>query len=455
MHSALTDHERLDTWRAAADGSAPLVIGTRSAVFVPLKNPGLVIIDEEHDASLKQQEGLRYSARDLAVLRAKRFDVPIVLGTATPSLESLQRCHEGAYRQVLLPTRAGNAVPPLMRLVDLSTTPSDDGLSPSVLQSIRSTLSQRGQVLVFLNRRGFAPTLICTACSHIAECDRCDARLTVHAAKNQLVCHHCGAYRKLDTACSGCGGTVRPLGQGTERLEDSLKAHFPNETITRIDSDSTRLKGTMVKALAMATAGDAQILVGTQMLSKGHHFPNLELVVVVNADQGLFSTDFRGSERLAQTLIQVSGRAGREKKQGRVVIQTAFPQHPFWAELLNGGYERVASSELAAREAAAWPPFSRLALVRASAPKREDCWHLLDELRKVADLHAGSELRVLGPVSSPMERRAGRYRAQILLQCRQRQPLHELLDLMHLKMESSPLARRVRWSIDVDPIELF
>jgi primosomal protein N' (replication factor Y) len=455
MHSALTDHERLDTWRAAADGSAPLVIGTRSAVFVPLKNPGLVIIDEEHDASLKQQEGLRYSARDLAVLRAKRFDVPIVLGTATPSLESLQRCHEGAYRQVLLPTRAGNAVPPLMRLVDLSTTPSDDGLSPSVLQSIRSTLSQRGQVLVFLNRRGFAPTLICTACSHIAECDRCDARLTVHAAKNQLVCHHCGAYRKLDSACSGCGGTVRPLGQGTERLEDSLKAHFPNETITRIDSDSTRLKGTMVKALAMATAGDAQILVGTQMLSKGHHFPNLELVVVVNADQGLFSTDFRGSERLAQTLIQVSGRAGREKKQGRVVIQTAFPQHPFWAELLNGGYERVASSELAAREAAAWPPFSRLALVRASAPKREDCWHLLDELRKVADLQAGSELRVLGPVSSPMERRAGRYRAQILLQCRQRQPLHELLDLMHLKMESSPLARRVRWSIDVDPIELF
>jgi primosomal protein N' (replication factor Y) len=455
LHSSLTDNERLDTWRAAAEGSAPLIIGTRSAVFVPLKHPGLIVIDEEHDASLKQQEGLRYSARDLAVLRAKRFDVPIVLGTATPSLESLQRSREGAYRQLMLPTRAGNAVPPLMRLVDLSAAPTDDGLSPSVLQAIRSTLAQRGQVLVFLNRRGFAPTLICTACRHIAECDRCDARLTVHAARNKLLCHHCGAFRKLDTACAECGGEVRPLGQGTERLEDSLKAHFPSDTITRIDSDSTRLKGTMIKALAMATAGDAQILVGTQMLSKGHHFPNLELVVVVNADQGLFSTDFRGSERLAQSLMQVSGRAGREKKQGRVVIQTSFPQHPFWAELLNGGYERVATSELTAREAAAWPPFSRLALVRANATKREDCWELLEELRRIADQHAGSDVRVLGPVSAPMERRAGRYRAQLLLQCRHRQPLHELLSRLRPKMEGSPLARRVRWSIDVDPIELF
>jgi primosomal protein N' (replication factor Y) len=455
LHSALSDNERLRNWRAAAEGSASLIIGTRSAVFVPLKSPGLIIIDEEHDASLKQQEGLRYSARDLAIARAKQFDVPIVLGSATPSLESLQRCREGAYQHLLLPTRAGSAVPPLMRLVDLSNTPPDDALSPAVLESIRSTLAQSGQVLVFLNRRGFAPTLICTSCGHIAECDHCDARLTVHAEKNQLQCHHCGAVRRLELACSECGGECRPLGQGTERLEESLRAHFPSDTITRIDSDSTRLKGTMIKALAMATAGDAQILVGTQMLSKGHHFPNLELVVVVNADQGLFSTDFRGSERLAQSLVQVSGRAGREKKQGRVIIQTAFPQHPFWGELLNGGYERVANSELAAREAAAWPPFSRLALVRASSAKRQDCWQFLDSLRRLADQQAGEGLRVLGPVSAPMERRAGRYRAQILLQCRQRQPLHALLAQLQPKMEGSPLARRVRWSIDVDPIELF
>jgi primosomal protein N' (replication factor Y) len=455
LHSSLTDSERLASWRAAADGTAPLLIGTRSAVFVPLKNPGLIVIDEEHDASLKQQEGLRYSARDLAVARAKRFDIPIVLGSATPSLESLQRCREGAYRHLLLPTRAGYAVPPLVRLVDLSTTHADDGLSQSVLQSIRSTLTQGGQVLVFLNRRGFAPTLICTACRHIAECDRCDARLTVHAAKKLLLCHHCGATRGLDVACGECGGSCRPLGQGTERLEEFLRAQFPGETITRVDSDSTRLKGTMVKALAMATTGTAQILVGTQMLSKGHHFPNLELVVVVNADQGLFSTDFRGSERLAQSLVQVAGRAGREKKQGRVVIQTSFPQHPFWSELLNGGYERVASSELAAREAAAWPPFSRLALVRASASKKQDCWKFLDRLRLLAEQQASSDLRILGPVSAPMERRAGRYRAQLLLQSRQRQPLHELLGQLRPKMEGSALARRVRWSIDVDPIELF
>ena len=451
----VTEIISVGNWRAAAEGSAPVIVGTRSAVFVPLRDPGLIIIDEEHDASLKQHEGLRYSARDLAIWRAKQFNVPIVLGSATPSLESLQRCREGAYRHLLMPTRAGSAVPPLMRLVDLSTTAADEALSPSVLQSIQSTLGQGGQVLVFLNRRGFAPTLICTACGHIAECDHCDARLTVHAARNQLQCHHCGAIRRLESTCSVCGGQSRALGQGTERLEESLRMHFPQETITRIDSDSTRLKGTMVKALAMAAAGEAQILVGTQMLSKGHHFPNLELVVVVNADQGLFSTDFRGSERLAQSLVQVSGRAGREKKQGRVIIQTAFPQHPFWSELLNGGYERVASSELAAREAAAWPPFSRLALIRASAAKRQDCWQFLDSLKRLADQLAGEGLRVLGPVSAPMERRAGRYRAQILLQCRQRQPLHSLLAELQPKMEGSPLARRVRWSIDVDPIELF
>ncbi|MGH8223694.1 MAG: primosomal protein N' [Woeseiaceae bacterium] len=455
LHSALTDLERLAAWRAAAGGAAAIVLGTRSAVFVPLARPGLIIIDEEHDSSLKQQEGLRYSARDLAVARAKELGVPIVLGSATPSLESLQRCREGAYRHVLLPSRAGTAVPPLVRLVDLSRASADEGLSPTVVQAIRDTLAARGQVLVFLNRRGFAPTLICSACSHIVECERCDARLTVHVASNELLCHHCGAMRRLETVCRQCGGACRPLGQGTERIEDTLRVAFPNETITRIDSDSTRLKGTMDKALAQAAAGEAQILVGTQMLSKGHHFPNLALVVVVNADQGLFSTDFRGSERLAQSLIQVAGRAGREKKQGRVCIQTAYPQHPFWNELLSGGYERFAASELTLREAAAWPPFSRLALLRASAVKREAAWQLLEDLRRLAGRKADAGLRVLGPVSAPMERRAGRYRCQLLLQSRHRQPLHELLAELRGKLESSPLARRVRWSIDVDPIELF
>ena len=344
LHSGLTDVNRLAAWRSARNGNVPLIVGTRSAIFVPLASPGLIIVDEEHDSSLKQQEGLRYSARDLAVARGKRLDVPVVLGSATPSLDTLKRCRDGAYHAIRLPARAGGAVAPLVRLVDMSRHTAPDGLSEPVLSAIEKTVQQGGQVLVFLNRRGYAPTLICSACGSIAECSRCDSRMTVHAASARLKCHHCGAERRMEAECPDCGSVRRPLGQGTERLEDVLRAKFPDEVVTRIDSDSTRLKGTMSKALAMATAGDTRILVGTQMLSKGHHFPNLTLVVVINADQGLFSTDFRGSERLAQSLVQVSGRAGREERQGEVIIQTSFPRHPFWSELLSGGYPRVAST---------------------------------------------------------------------------------------------------------------
>jgi len=455
LHSSLCDNDRLAAWRAARKGAAQLILGTRSAVFAPMQNPGLIVVDEEHDSSLKQQEGLRYSARDLAIARAKHLGVPVVLGSATPSLETLQRCRDGAYQHLLLPTRAGNAAPPLLRLVDQSARPADDGLSDAVVTAIRSNLAAGGQVLVFLNRRGFAPTLICSACGRIAECSRCDARMTVHAASNRLMCHHCGATRALDEDCADCGGKLVPLGQGTQRLEETLRAYFPQRAITRVDSDSTRLKGTMDKALAMATAGDTQILVGTQMLSKGHHFPNLTLVVVINADQGLFSTDFRGSERLAQSLVQVAGRAGREQRQGQVIIQTSFPQHPFWRELFGGGYERVAASALAEREEAAWPPFSRLALLRASALQREDTRHFLDYVRGLADQLNDSDMRILGPVSAPMERRAARYRGQLLLQSINRQALHTLLAALRSEIEGSKAARRVRWSIDVDPIELF
>ena len=455
MHSSLTDNVRLAAWRAARDGSASLVLGTRSAVFVPLRTPGLIIVDEEHDGSFKQQEGLRYSARDLAIARGKKLDIPVVLGSATPSLESLQRCREGNYQRLVLPVRAGKAVPPLLRLVDLALHPAADGLSAPVVAAMRRNLAAGGQVLVFLNRRGFAPTLICQACGAIAECRRCDARMTVHAGSNRLQCHHCGAVRPLDPRCSECSGAVTPLGHGTERLEEALNAQFREHTITRIDSDSTRLRGSMDKALAMATAGEAQILVGTQMLSKGHHFPNLALVVVVNADQGLFSTDFRGTERLAQSLIQVAGRAGREQRQGEVIIQTAFAAHPFWAELLRGGYERVATSALQERELSAWPPFSRLALLRAAATARHDAHNFLDSARRIAVAANTDDLRVLGPVSAPMERKAGRYRAQLLFQSRDRQALHRVLQMVRAKLERDPLARRIRWSVDVDPVELF
>lgn len=455
LNSSLADNTRLATWRAARDGSALLILGTRSAVFVPLANAGLIIVDEEHDGSLKQQEGLRYSARDLAVARAKQLDVPIVLGSATPSLESLHRCYGGDYQHLVLPARAGNAAPPLLRLVDTSVNAPQDGLSDTVVRAIKKSLAKDGQVLVFLNRRGFAPTLICGDCGKVAECGRCDARLTVHAAECRLKCHHCGAIRGLDTSCATCGGPCRPLGHGTERLEEALKLHFPTRQIARIDSDSTRLKGTMDKALAMATSGETKILVGTQMLSKGHHFPKLTLVVVINADQGLFSTDFRGGERLAQSLVQVAGRAGRERMQGEVIIQTAYPMHPFWRELIRGGYERISKSALAEREATAWPPYSRLALLRAAATRRSDTRQFLDDARKIADsLNAGA-VRILGPVSAPMERRQGRYRAQLLLQSIDRRALHELLAKLRPELETGALNRRVRWSIDVDPIELF
>jgi len=455
FHSGLTDTARLAAWRAAQNGSAQLIVGTRSAIFVPLRNPGLIIVDEEHDSSLKQQEGLRYSARDLAIVRAKKMDVPVVLGSATPSLDTLQRCREGAYNIVRLPSRAGKAVPPLLRLVDLTRHDAYDGLSQPVIDAIEKNIAQEGQVLIFLNRRGFAPTLICSGCGNVAECMRCDSRMTVHAASNMLRCHHCGAQRRIDAECADCGSTCRPLGHGTERLEDVLRSRFPGEVITRIDSDSTRLKGTMTKALAMATSGETRILIGTQMLSKGHHFPNLTLVVVINADQGLFSTDFRGSERLAQSLVQVGGRAGREERQGEVIIQTAFPEHPFWNELFGGGYPKVAESALQERENAVWPPFSRLALLRAAATNREDAHQFLEIARQLAEATGIEGVRILGPVSAPMERRAGRYRAQLLLQSRQRNPLHQMLTSLRLSLEGSKESRRVRWSVDVDPIELF
>jgi len=455
LHSGLSDTARLSAWRAARNGSAQLIVGTRSAIFVPLGNPGLIIVDEEHDSSLKQQEGLRYSARDLAVVRAKKLGIPIVLGSATPSLDTLQRCREGAYNLVRLPSRAGKAVPPLMRLIDLTRHDAYEGISQPVIDAIEKNIARNGQVLIFLNRRGFAPTLICSGCGSVAECTRCDSRMTVHAASNLLKCHHCGAERCIDAECNECGSPCRPLGHGTERLEDALRSRFPGEVITRIDSDSTRLKGTMTKALAMATSGETRILIGTQMLSKGHHFPNLTLVVVINADQGLFSTDFRGGERLAQSLIQVAGRSGREERQGEVIIQTAFPDHPFWNELFGGGYPKVAEGTLLERENAVWPPFSRLALLRAAATNREDAHSFLELARQLAEAAGIDGVRILGPVSAPMERKAGRYRAQLLLQSRQRGCLHEMLASLRVSLEGSKEARRVRWSVDVDPIELF
>ena len=455
LHSGLSDIERLAAWRAARSGAARLVVGTRSSIFTPLKNPGLIIVDEEHDHSFKQQEGLRYSARDLAIVRAKQLDIPVILGSATPTLEMLQHCVEGRYQHLSLPARAGGARPPTLRLVDLLRSPATDGLSEPLAEAIQRHLGAGGQALIFLNRRGFAPTLICGSCGHIAGCHRCDSRLTVHARSNELRCHHCGASRRLDQTCGECGNAVRPLGEGTERLEEALRARFKDQVIMRVDSDSTQRKGAIAEVLDQAKQGHADILVGTQMLSKGHHFPKLTLVGVVNADQGLFGTDFRSGERMAQSILQVAGRAGRESRQGEVLIQTAFAEHSFWQTLINGGYQEVAEKALAERRLTGWPPFTRLALIRAAAHDRKDALEFLEVARGLVVRAADDTLRVLGPVDAPMARKAGRYRAQLLLQSSQRKALHAVLGQLRSLLEEQKESRKVRWSIDVDPIELF
>ncbi len=455
LHSGLTDTERLAGWRAARSGAARLVVGTRSAIFTPLARPGLIVVDEEHDHSFKQQEGLRYSARDLAIVRAKQLDVPVILGSATPTLEMLQHCRDGRYTHIELPQRAGGAQPPALRIVDTLRAPPRDGLSEPLVTAIGNHLEAGGQVLIFLNRRGFAPTLICSHCGHIAECPRCDSRLTVHAGRGQLRCHHCGVTRALPGQCAECGESVRPLGEGTERLEEALKQRFPGRRVMRVDSDSTQRKGAMIDALDQARQGEADILVGTQMLAKGHHFPKLSLVGVVNADQGLFGTDFRSAERMAQSIVQVAGRAGRVGDAGEVLIQTAFAAHPFWHTLLSGGYRQVAEEALAERKATRWPPFTRLALVRAAATRHRDALRFLETARDLLAERCGDTLRVLGPVDAPMARKAGRFRAQLLLQSGDRRSLHAALLALRPALEQHPDARKVRWSIDVDPIELF
>ena len=454
LHSALTDNERLDAWRAARTGTASVVVGTRSAVFAPLPEIGLIIVDEEHDASYKQQEGFRYSARDLAISRAQRHGVPIVLGSATPSLESLLRVERNPHDRLLLPRRAGNAQPPRVQLVDLRKHGAQQGLATPTLFAIERHLAAQSQVLLYLNRRGYAPVLFCPHCGWSAACLRCDARLTVHRNAHKLVCHHCGAEQTPVDVCPSCSAQVKPVGQGTERIEETLANLFPNAPLARIDRDSMRRKGELEATLERVQRGDIRLLVGTQMLTKGHHFPTVTLVVVLNADQGLFSSDFRASERLAQSIVQVAGRAGRAERPGEVLIQSEYPDHPLLQQLVSGGYEAFATAALGERNEAHWPPFTRLALLRAEAATPALPFEFLETARATAQRFT-DKVRVLGPASAPMARRAGQYRAQLLLHAPTHAPLQRLLAQLVPELESSPHGKRVRWSVDVDPVELF
>src|ERR1700730_3842240 len=454
LHSALTDHERLLAWREAFSGRARVVLGTRSAVFAPVLDLGIIIVDEEHDSSFKQHEGgFRYSARDLAVVRAQRADVPVMLGSATPALETLNNVTTNRYVRLTLPRREDQAAPPRMALVDLRAHAAHAGISTPAVQAMERHIKEDGQVLVFLNRRGYAPTLLCTACGWVAPCSECDARLTVHLSASRLRCHHCGADGPLPTRCPQCGFAVKPVGQGTERIAETLGALFPGVSLVRLDRDVVRKRGDMEEAMRRMASGEARILIGTQMVTKGHDFPNVTLVVVLNADQGLFSTDFRAPERLAQTIVQVAGRAGRGTRPGEVLVQTEFPGHPLLLNLLSEGYDGFARAALDERAQASWPPFSRLAAVRDSAPTAAAALEFLTEARKLAK--APRSVKLLGPVPAAMPRRAGRHHAQLLVESSDRTALHRFLEAWLPEVEQLNSARRVRWVLDVDPIELF
>ncbi|WP_159252322.1 primosomal protein N' [Xanthomonas phaseoli] len=466
LHSGLSDGERARVWAAALRGEAKLIVGTRSAVFTPLPNAGLIVIDEEHDGSYKQQDGIRYHARDFALVRGKALDVPVILGSATPSLESLHNAYCGRYQHLRLSRRAGDARPPRVRVLDVRKRPLKDGLSPEVLAGIGATLARGEQVLVFKNRRGYAPVLLCHDCGWTAACQRCSTPLhqtpmTVHAGGRRLQCHHCGARQPAPLACPACASlALQPQGIGTERLEERLTEAFPDFPVVRIDRSTTQRRDALETQLARLGT-EAGILVGTQILAKGHDLPRLTMVVVVGIDEGLFSADFRAAEKLAQQLIQVAGRAGRADRPGEVWLQTHHPEHPLLQTLVNGGYHAFADAELQQREAAGFPPFAHLALFRAEAKDVAAANQFLLAVRSLTSAEPGTQspafaaVECYGPMPAPMPRRAGFQRTQLLLSAQQRAALHRLLDTQLPAIYALPQARRVRWSLDVDPIDLY
>ena len=456
LHSGLSDGERLSSWTHARNGTADVVVGTRSAVFVPLARPGLFIVDEEHDLSFKQQDGFRYSARDLAVVRARDAGTPVVLGSATPSLEAIDNVRRGRYRRLDLPHRAGGASPPRIDVVDLRSRPFDNGLCDVLVEALEQTKARSEQALLFINRRGYAPVLMCHACGWVADCDRCDARLVFHREDGRMRCHHCAAERAPVVECPECGSkNVRRLGLGTERVASALERRIEGLRVARMDRDATRRRGSLETLLDRVHAGEVDAVVGTQMLAKGHHFPNVTLVAVLDADAGLFGIDFRATERMAQLLLQVAGRAGRGDRTGRVLLQTHHPEHPLLRVLVLEGYRQFCAEALDERRGACLPPFASLALVRAEALQREAPQSFLRDAEARAKARPHRGVSVLGPVPSPMERRAGRYRAQLLVDATSRGALQRFLPGWIAELESLPSARKVRWSVDVDPQEMI
>ena len=453
IHSNLAEGERARAWLRARSGEAKVILGTRSAIFTPLPHAGLIVVDEEHDSAYKQQEGFRYHARDLAILRGRALDVPVVLGSATPSLESLANVQTGRYRALHLRARPGAIRPPQVQIVDMRAQRLEHGLSPALLAAVGDAVARGEQALVFRNRRGYAPVLLCYSCGWHAECPRCEHPMTLHAGRRALICHHCDYTMRVPGQCPSCfSPELKPQGQGTERLEEALAAHFPDVPVLRIDRETTRRRDAFEQLLEGLHEDKPAILVGTQMLAKGHDLPNLTLVAIVGVDEGLHSVDFRASERLAQLVVQVAGRAGRAKKPGRVILQTHHPEHPLLRQLLAQGYAASANTLLEERRSVQLPPFGHQVLLRADAHQRE---HVDAFLADAANALAGAPLQLAGPMPAPMPLRAGRHRGQLLIEAQTRSALHGALRPWYPTLSSLPSGRRVRWSLDVDPIDLY
>jgi len=455
-HSRLTESQRHTAWMSMQQGHSAILLGTRSALFTPLQKPGLIILDEEHDSSFKQQQGFRFSARDLAIMRGKFLDIPVILGSATPSLESLHNVEKRRYQLLTLSERAGQASQPEFLLLDIRNQSLMNGLSKPLIKRIQQTLAKKEQVLLFLNRRGYAPVLICHSCSWVARCLHCETSLVIHYDDNILRCHHCGHQQSLLHCCPDCQATsLDSLGIGTEKVEKGLHQLFPNHSVCRLDRDSTKTKGSLEENLRQINQGEIDIILGTQMLAKGHHFPQVTLVALLDVDSGLFSIDFHAIEKLAQLIIQVAGRSGRAEKSGQVILQTRQPHHPLLTILLKEDYLSFAKNALAERQQAQLPPFSFQALIRVYAKTEDSSVLFLQQVGGLIQQLSFDNLQVLGPVPAPMAKRAGYYHFQLLLQHSQRRSLQALLDQLVPQLYAIKLTQKIRWSIDIDPIDLY
>lgn len=453
LHSSLSDGERLRAWIAARSGEAKIVIGTRSAIFTPFVDLGLIIVDEEHDQSFKQQDRFRYHARDMAVMRANHNKIPIVLGSATPSLESLLNAERGRYEMLKLTIRAGGASMPTFNIIDVRRQRLDNGLSVQLVEAMKKQLAAGNQVMLFLNRRGFAPILFCGECGWIAECKRCDAKLVYHRSPLQLRCHHCDARMSIPKKCPECSDTqIQPVGIGTQRLEDTLLAEFADTEIIRVDRDTTSRKNSLHELLDKVNQDKPAILLGTQMLAKGHHFPQVTLVAVLDADAGLFSADFRAAEQMGQLLMQVSGRAGRAEKEGMVMIQTRFPDHPHFQQLIEQGYPAFAHALLKEREEFLLPPYSYSAVFRAESYSETIAANFLDQLKDLSRSVTES-ISLMGPVPALMAKKKGMHCQHLVVKADNRGLLQKYLASVLQKLEDMPGKQKVKWVLDVDPIE--